>query len=146
MSLRRLFFILVQFGLALLGGQLGGQGFYDPGAVGGGGGFEGGVVHLGGAVGLVGDGAEDDEGQAVADGALGDGGALHLGAVAVELLWTSRVLDGSRLQMNWSPLTTRPGIAPGGWGPRLRLASWASWASASSAGKVGACPGTWPGA
>ena len=48
--------------------------------------FEGRVVHVGGVVGLVRDGADDDERHLILPCDLGDGRALHLAAAALEVL------------------------------------------------------------
>ena len=48
--------------------------------------FEGRVVHMSGVVGLVRDGADDDERHLILPCDLGDGRALHLAAAALEVL------------------------------------------------------------
>ena len=72
-------FLLFKSGIGQPLGQIGS----DCGAAMGGDHLEGGVVHIGTVIGLVGNGTEDHERDAIAVGGLGNGGALHFGTQAL---------------------------------------------------------------
>ncbi len=46
--------------------------------------FKGWIIHLCRIIRLIGDGTDDDEGNLIQIGAVGDGSTFHLGAVAME--------------------------------------------------------------